>query len=128
MCTGICFADKENNLYFGRNLDWSNSYGEKVVVTPAGYSPKSPFKAIKEIKYPVIGMGIIEENTPLYFDCANNQGLAVAGLNFPGYTKYASPNRNKMGEETIYEISAYEFPLWITSQHKTVEEVKSHLL
>ena len=37
MCTGVRFADEDGNMYFGRNLDWSFSYGEKIVVTPRGY-------------------------------------------------------------------------------------------
>ena len=27
MCTGVRFSDDEGNTYFGRNLDWSFSYG-----------------------------------------------------------------------------------------------------
>ena len=37
MCTGVRFADEDGNMYLGRNLDWSFSYGEKIVVTPRGY-------------------------------------------------------------------------------------------
>ena len=82
MCTGIRFTDGQGNMYFGRNLDWSCGYGEHVVITPTGWSPNSPFGAIDAISRPVYGMGIVAENTPLYFDCANDAGLAVAGLNF----------------------------------------------
>lgn len=35
MCTGIRFTDKNGAMYFGRNLDWTQGYGEKVVVTPS---------------------------------------------------------------------------------------------
>lgn len=28
MCTGIGFSDDDGNMYFGRNLDWSCSYGD----------------------------------------------------------------------------------------------------
>ena len=125
MCTAIKFNDSEDNLYFGRNLDWSCGYSQKVVITPIGYKPNSPFRAIKEIQYPVIGMGIIEEDTPLYFDCANNQGLAIAGLNFPGYAEYLPGN---FLDESILKIAAFEFPLWVTANHKTVEEVKRGLV
>lgn len=76
-------------MYFARNLDWSCSYGEKVTITPTGYAPKSPFGAVAAVRHPVIGMAIVEEGAPLYFDCANDVGLAVAGLNFPGYAQYA---------------------------------------
>ena len=37
MCTGVRFSDNEGNMYFGRNLDWSFSYGETILVTPRGY-------------------------------------------------------------------------------------------
>ena len=42
MCTGVRFADAAGNLYFGRNLDWCESYGEGVVITREGrLSPRS---------------------------------------------------------------------------------------
>ena len=122
MCTGIRFTDNEGNMYFGRNLDWSCSYGEGVLITPTGYVPASPFGAIQSIKHPVIGMGIVQENVPLYFDCANDLGLAVAGLNFPGYAQYAPE-----AIEGKSNIAAYEFPLWVTTQFETVEQVKDAL-
>ncbi len=37
MCTGVRFSDENGNMYFGRNLDWSVGYGQKVVITPRGY-------------------------------------------------------------------------------------------
>ncbi len=122
MCTGIRFVDNSGNMYFGRNLDWSRSYGEKVVITPTGYTPKSPFGAVTEIKYAVIGMGIVQQDVPLYFDCANEAGLAVAGLNFPGYAHY-EPEQIK-GKTNI---AAYEFPLWVVANFTSVDEVETAL-
>ena len=43
MCTGVRFADAAGNLYFGRNLDWCESYGEGVVITPRGASIPTQF-------------------------------------------------------------------------------------
>ncbi|MEE0026794.1 MAG: linear amide C-N hydrolase, partial [Atopobiaceae bacterium] len=68
MCTGIRFTDDNGNMYFGRNLDWSCGYGQRVVITPTGWTPNSPFGAVTALKRPVYGMGIVAENTPLYFD------------------------------------------------------------
>lgn len=122
MCTGLRFVDDDGNMYFGRNLDWSCSYGEKVVITPSGYQPKSPFNAITSISHPIIGMGIVQQNVPLYFDCANDAGLAVAGLNFPGYAQYESePVDGKVN------IAAYEFPLWVVANFTSVDEVEDAL-
>ena len=121
MCTSIRFSDG-TNLYLARNLDWTSGYGEQVVVTPTGYATKSPFGAVPRIQHAVIGMGIVEEDTPLYFDCGNDSGLAVAGLNFPGYAEYA-----KEPAEGATNVAAFEFPLWVASQFATVDEVEAAL-
>ncbi|MBQ7040824.1 choloylglycine hydrolase [Candidatus Saccharibacteria bacterium] len=122
MCTAVRFNDDKGNMYLGRNLDWSTGYGEKVVITPKGYNYHSAFLGDMAPKNAIIGMAIIEENVPLYFDCANEAGLAVAGLNFPGYAEYekdAVPGKTN--------VAAYEFPLWIAMNFTTVEEVKAAL-
>ena len=122
MCTGARFSDAEGNMYFGRNLDWSTGYGQKVVVTPRGYKYQSAFLGEMTNSPALIGMGIVAENKPLYFDCANEHGLAVAGLNFPGYAKYAS---DVIDGKT--NVAAYEFPLWVALNFKTVDEVEKAL-
>ena len=122
MCTGARFSDDKGNMYFGRNLDWSTGYGEKVVITPRGYKYKSAFLGEMANSPALIGMGIIAENTPLYFDCANEHGLAVAGLNFPGYASYAP---DVIDGKT--NVAAYEFPLWVALNFTTVDEVEKAL-
>ena len=122
MCTGARFSDDQGNMYFGRNLDWSTPYGQRVVVTPRGYKYKSAFLGVMANSPALIGMGIIAENTPLYFDCANEHGLAIAGLNFPGYAKYA-----EVLVEGKTNVAAYEFPLWVALNFKTVDEVEKAL-
>ena len=121
MCTGVRFSDDKGNMYFGRNLDWSEGYGQQVVITPRGYKYKSAF--LGEMGgSAVIGMAIIAENVPLYFDCANEHGLAIAGLNFPGYAAYAA---EEIKGKT--NVAAYEFPLWVALNFKTVDEVEKAL-
>ena len=122
MCTGVRFNDDKGNMFFGRNLDWSVGYGQKIVVTPKGYRYHSAFLGEMSPKYAVIGMAIIAENIPLYFDCGNEEGLAIAGLNFPGYAEY-----EKSAVEGKTNISAYEFPLWVAMNFSTVDEVESVL-
>ncbi|HTU13661.1 MAG TPA: choloylglycine hydrolase [Solirubrobacterales bacterium] len=122
MCTGVRFSDGHGNLYLARNLDWTSGYGERVVLTPSGYVPESPFGAVPGIRHAVIGMGIVEEDTPLYFDCGNDAGIAVAGLNFPGYAQYAPGP-----VEGATNVAAFEFPLWVASQFESVDEVEAAL-
>lgn len=123
MCTGVRFSDNEGNMYFGRNLDWTEGYGQKVVLTPRNYQYNSAFLGeMKPKNGAIIGMAIVVENTPLYFDCANEAGLGVAGLNFPGYAHYEA---DAVDGKT--NIAAYEFPLWVTLNFSTVDEVEEAL-
>ncbi|MBR5621221.1 choloylglycine hydrolase [Candidatus Saccharibacteria bacterium] len=122
MCTGVRFTDDKGNMFFGRNLDWSVGYGQKIVVTPKGYNYKSAFLGEMKPKHALIGMGIIQENTPLYFDCGNEAGLAIAGLNFPGYAQYEP---DAVDGKT--NVAAYEFPLWVAMNFTTVDEVEKAL-
>ncbi len=122
MCTGIRFSDDKGNMYFGRNLDWSVGYGEKIVVTPRNYKYQSAFLGELQPKYSLIGMGIVQNNIPLYFDCGNEAGLAIAGLNFPGYAQYETS-----AVEGKINIAAYELPLWVAMNFTTVDEAKEAL-
>lgn len=122
MCTGVRFTDDKGNMFFGRNLDWSVGYGQKIVVTPKGYKYNSAFLGELSPKYALIGMGIVQENVPLYFDCGNEAGLAIAGLNFPGYAQY---EEDAVDGKT--NIAAYEFPLWVAMNFETVDEVEKAL-
>lgn len=123
MCTGVRFVDSNGGMYFGRNLDWSVPYGQKVVITPRGYRYNSAFLGEMTMKAgAVIGMAIVVENTPLYFDCANESGLAIAGLNFPGYAQYA-----EAAIDGKTSVAAYEFPLWVVMNFTTVDEVEKAL-
>ena len=109
-------------MYFGRNLDWSAGFGQQVVITPGKYVLKSAFMGNQVVKHAVIGMGIVEEDIPLYFDCGNDAGLAVAGLNFPGYVQYEeAPIQGKQN------VAAYEFPLWVAMNFSSVDEVGAAL-
>ena len=123
MCTAVRFSDDKGNLYMGRNLDWSFSFGQFVVITPRGYQYTSPFRVTEKPKHgAVIGMALIDSNTPLYFDCANEAGLAVAGLNFDDYAQY-----EKAPSEGKTNVAVYEFPLWVAMNFATVDEVKEAL-
>ena len=119
MCTAITYKTKDH--YFGRNLDLELSYGEKVVITPRNY----PFSFVHEpgikIHPAIIGMGIIVDGYPLYFDATNENGLSMAGLNFPGNADYKEFNEGKNN------IASYEFIPWVLSICKNITEVRKLL-
>ena len=57
MCTAVRFVDGEDNMFFGRNLDWSFSYGEKVLYTPKDYNYQPVFNG-EDRNHAVLGIGI----------------------------------------------------------------------
>ena len=122
MCTSIRFTDNSGHMYLGRNLDWSFDYGQQVRVMPRGFHIPYSFIDDATAAHAVIGMCIDYKNYPMFFDCGNDAGLAVAGLNFPGYAEYAEdPVEGKTN------IAAYEFPLWVAATFSTVDEVEAAL-
>ncbi len=122
MCTAIRFSDKAGNLYLARNLDWNMRYGERVVLTPKGYEIGLSFLDTVPARFNVMGMAVAAQNYPLYFDCGNDAGLAIAGLNHPGYAAYGSqPVAGKIN------VAAYEFPLWVAARCASVGEAREAL-
>lgn len=115
-------------MYFGRNLDWTQGYGERVVVTPPAANVPVAFDRPSDLDaahaHAVIGMGIVALGTPLYFDCGNDAGLAVAGLNFPQSAHYApGPSDDK----DAVNVAAYEFPFWVARNFATLDEARAAL-
>ena len=114
MCTAISVTNEYN--YFGRNLDFELSFGEKVIITPKNF--EFCFRNNKKIKkhFSMIGMGIESKNFPLYFDATNEKGLSVAGLNFPDNAQYM----DKM--DGADNIASFEFIPWILTQCESVKD------
>jgi len=119
MCTALSLKHKES--FFGRNLDLYYSYNETVTVTPRNFELK--FRNAESIKnHPAfIGMAFVCDNYPLYYDCVNEYGLAMAGLNFPGNAFYADK------KDGMKNIASFEFIPWILGNCKTIEDVKDIL-
>jgi len=117
MCTAISchFGDH----YFGRNLDMECSYGEEIVITPRGY--QFSYRCVKspQASYAMVGMALVQENIPLYFDAMNECGLCMAGLNFPGNAVYLAKIPG------MDNIAPFELIPWVLSQCKTLAEVRS---
>lgn len=114
MCTAITYKTK--NFYFGRTLDYDESYQEEVVITPRKFPLQ--FREQEEIKchYAIIGMAHVENNYPLYYDAINEEGLGIAALNFVGNAVYKDSVSGKDN------ITPYELIPWILSQCGSVKE------
>lgn len=119
MCTAISF--NATTHFFGRNLDLNYPFVEKIVVTPK--NSLFNLKSDKEIrtKYALYGIGIVKDNYPFYFDCANECGVGFAGLNFPGYACFFDPKQN------LINIAPYELPLYFLGMFSSVKDIKKVL-
>ncbi len=117
MCTAI--AANVNGLYFGRNLDFEYDFGEDIVITPRNFS--FLFKNGEKLRnhYAIIGMALVENNYPLYFDAFNEKGLSMAGLNFPGNAIY-----NKAVDGKI-NIASFELIPYVLSKCAKVEDAEA---
>ena len=117
MCTSITLVNKD--AYFGRNLDLEYSFGERVIITPRNYAFRfrRHGEAMKH-HYAMIGMATAAEGYPLYAEAANEKGLYMAGLNFPGNAFY------KDCEEGKDNITPFELIPWILGQAATALEAK----
>ena len=111
MCTAISYLSGDH--YFGRNLDLEYSYGESVIVTPRAYRFRFRNGSVISKHYAMIGVGIVEDGYPLYYDAVNESGLCAAGLNFDGYAVYRGEDEG---------IAVFELIPWVLSQCETVEQ------
>lgn len=97
MCTAIRF----NERYFGRTFDYERSFGETLVVTPR---EKMQILA-SENRYAMMGIGVIFEGLPMYFDGVNEWGLSMAALNFPHFARYGTSDLKGTGISSGHLIS-----------------------
>ncbi len=119
MCTAVTFTSK--NHYFGRNLDFEFDFGEDVVITPRNYPFKYRYKEKRAQHHALIGMALVKEDYPLYFDATNECGLSMAALYFPGNAVYL-PHKENMDN-----ITPFEFIPWILMQCSNVPQAKTLL-
>lgn len=119
MCTAITF--NANNHYFGRNLDFEHDFGECVVITPRNYPFQYRYKETSTHHFALIGMALVKDNYPLYFDASNEHGLSMAGLYFPGNAVYL-PRKDNMDN-----VTPFEFIPWILSQCRSIGQAKTFL-
>ncbi len=123
MCTALSLLSKDKH-FFGRNNDLEYEFGQTIVITPRNYVWEYKFQPAQKMRYATIGMAynlpMGSKHYPLYAECANEKGLAIAGLNFPSFAYFPKPGSIK----GAFELAPYEFVPYVLSQFTTVKEVK----
>ena len=117
MCTGIWYG----NRYMGRTLDWMESYGEQLVVAPRNFRLDLRFEDRLESHFAIMGMAVVSDNYPLFYEGFNEAGLGMAGLFFEEETVY-----HERCDEMI-NVAPFEMIPYILGQCKSVKEARVRL-
>ena len=114
MCTAVSWG--ENYRYFGRNLDLEYHYREEVVCVPRNYN--LVFKKMPAVTkhFAIVGMATVSRGYPLFYDAANEWGLACAALNFVNNAHYREPRKDALN------LAPYEVIPYILARCKTVAD------
>lgn len=102
-------------------MDIDQGFNEQIIFIPKNH--KITFKFEKEIKskYSILGIGTYIDNYPLFADAMNEEGVAFAALAFKENCVYYEYNIKKKN------YAPYEFALYILSECKSIEEIRSFL-
>lgn len=117
MCTAVWYG----NRFFGRTFDWMVSYGERVVIAPRNFVFEFRHLEKMESHYAIMGMGVVADGYPLFYEGVNEAGLGMAGLNFPGWAMYHKVDDKKDN------VVPFEFIPYILSTCKSVAEARIKL-
>jgi len=116
MCTSISY--KGIHHLFGRNLDLDYTFNQEVVVTPRNFKFNLRNGEVIDNHHAIIGMAVISNHYPLYFDATNEKCLSVAGLNYPKTSHYFEV------QPSHKTITSFEVIPYILTQCASINEVK----
>lgn len=119
MCTAITYHTHDH--YFGRNLDYEYAFPCMVTITPRRFPFRFRNGYTMDRHYAMIGMCMVEEDYPLYYDATNEFGLSIAGLNFPGNAAYLPNDSAKVN------VAPFEWIPWLLGQCKDVEQAREQM-
>ena len=119
MCTAVSMTAGDH--YFGRNLDLEYAYQEAVAVMPRRFPLALRRMPALSTHLAMIGVATVADGYPLYYDAANETGLSIAALNFPGYAHYAPPS------DHLDNIAPWELIPWLLAQCSCVSQARALL-
>ena len=114
MCTAIKF--RSESALFGRNLDIDVDLGEMITVIPRYYPLKYKYIGENSSHKAMMGMAVTKGGYPLFFDGVNEDGVAIAALNFTENAVYSKYTINRVN------LAIYEFIPYILSNVSNIGE------
>ncbi len=119
MCTAISSTGACH--LFGRTLDLEFSYGESVITTPRDFAFKYIYENMPSRRLAMIGTAHLSDGVPLYYDAANEAGLAAAALRFPELAVYHNFTQGK------HNVASFELIPWLLGQCSSLKEARKLL-
>ena len=116
MCTAATYQTK--NFYFGRTMDLEYDLTDDITITPRHYPFHFHHMDAMHCHYAIIGMALVKNDYPLYYDAVNEKGLGLAALRFEGGSMYQEFTPGKDN------IAQYELFPWLLGQCSTVKEAR----
>lgn len=117
MCTALSLISKQNEIFFGRTMDFYYDFDFDLYFIPRNYLWNSHITPTYNSKYSIIGVGQSKEEFKLA-DGMNEKGLGIAALYFPGYAYFDSTR-----DLSKIPISSVEVVTYLLSNCATVKEV-----
>lgn len=120
MCTAIGMS--MGDRYFGRNLDLECHFGERVTLTPRGFSFSLRAGGQVETRYALLGMAASAGEFPLYAEAISEAGLGMAGLNFVGNAAFLGGRAHESTGVAVFELIP-----WLLGQAESLQQAEELL-
>ncbi len=124
-CTGLKLTAQDGKVVHGRTLEFGVDVQTSVACIPRGYAFTGQTADGKGLEYTskYAAIGAICFDLLALMDGMNEEGLSIGTFYFPGFAGY-TPTTD---ENRARSLSPIDFPNWILSQFKSIEEVKAGL-
>ena len=124
-CTGLKLTAQDGKVVHGRTLEFGLDVQTSIACIPRGFAFTSEVPGGKGMEYTskYAAIGAICFNILDLMDGMNEEGLSVGTFYFPGFAEYTP----QTDENQARSLSPIDFPNWILSQFKSIEEVKAGL-
>lgn len=124
-CTGIKLTTEDGDTVHGRTLEFGVVIDSSVAFVPRNYSftATTPLGNGMSYEAKYACLGTICFNQPAILDGMNEKGLSIGSFYFPGFANYTPTTK----ENQSISLSPLDFPNWILTQFKDLDEVEANL-
>jgi len=122
MCTSIFTETDDTKHFLARTMDFPFPLEAVPIYLPRNFHQELSNNHSLENKYGFVGSGRKLDETYIFADGINEEGLAIAELYLPGESVY-----NKGPVDGKINIAPWEFINWVLGNFKTINELDSAL-